>query len=141
MSLLESTSEPSHMLTHNTCASAEINNLRWETQYLFKTVKGRNFVTNYNPKEIFSTKLNNVNVYKLRTFIENLDKGLSLGGKHGLKYGVWNGCVNQTSRALMKVGVFNFNAFLPITSPVLLNAELAIRNYGMMFSYQMTTHK
>lgn len=70
----------------------------------------------------------------------NLNKGLSLSGKSMLKYGVWNGCVNQTSRALFRAGVFNVNAFLPITSPVLLNAELALRNYGMMFSYYLTSN-
>jgi|GEM_PF-4643825 len=41
----------------------------------------------------------------------------------------------------MKAGVFNFNAFLPITSPVLLNAELAVRNYAMLFSHFMTTYR
>ncbi len=106
--------------------------LKWESQYLFKTVKGRNFVTNYT----YSTKP--VNVSKLQKMTNFLDKGLSLSGKQSLKYGVWNGCVNQTSRALLKSGVFNFNAFLPITSPVLLNAELALRNYGMMFSHYLT---
>ncbi|WP_417281967.1 hypothetical protein [Belliella marina] len=119
----------------------KINNLKWETQYFSNTVKGRNFITSYNPKETFSTKLNNVNVTKLQKFTKNLNEGLSLGGKHNLKYGVWNGCVNQTSRALMKAGVFNFNYFLPITSPVLLNAELAMRNYGMLFSHYMIKNK
>ena len=115
--------------------------VKWESQYLFKTVKGRNFITHYNPKEIFSTTLNNVNVTKLQRMTNNLNKGLSLSGNHVLRYGVWNGCVNQSARALFRAGVFNFNTFLPITAPVLLNAELALRNYGMMFSYYMISYE
>ncbi len=99
-----------------------------------------NFVTTYNPNETFSTTLNNVNVSKLQRMTNNLNSGLSLSGNRSLLYGVYNGCVNQTSRALFRAGVLNINAFLPITSPVLLNAELTLRNYGMMFSYYMTTY-
>jgi hypothetical protein len=117
-----------------------LDGVKWESQYLFKTVKGRNFVTRYNPKETFSTTLNNVNVTKLQRMTNNLNNGLSLSGNHTLKYGVWNGCVNQSARALFRAGVFNFNTFLPITTPVLLNAELALRNYGMMFSYYMINY-
>jgi Domain of unknown function (DUF6443) len=115
--------------------------IKWESQYLFKTVEGENFITKYNPNETFSTKINNVNVSKLKNMTNFLNKGKSLSGNHGLKYGVWNGCVNQTSRALFRSGVLNLNTFLPITSPVLLNAELAARNYGMMFSYIMTSKR
>ncbi|HRN55944.1 MAG TPA: RHS repeat-associated core domain-containing protein, partial [Agriterribacter sp.] len=118
-----------------------LDGIKWESQYLFNTVKGRNFITSYDPKETFSTTLNNVNASKLQRMTNFLNRGLSLSGKHSLNYGVWNGCVNQTSRALFMSGVFNVNAFLPITSPVLLNAELALRNYGMMFSYYMATYK
>jgi RHS repeat-associated protein len=118
-----------------------LDGVKWESQYLFKTVKGRNFITRYDPKKTFNTTLNNVNVTKLQRMTSFLDRGLSLSGKHSLNYGVWNGCVNQTSRALFMSGVFNVNAFLPITSPVLLNAELALRNYGMMFSYHMTSYR
>ncbi|HQO86877.1 MAG TPA: RHS repeat-associated core domain-containing protein [Bacteroidia bacterium] len=125
----------------NDLPEGKINNLKWETQYLFKTVKGRNFMTPYKPEETFSTTLNNVNITKLQRMTNNLNKGLSLSGKHSLRYGVWNGCVNQSARALFRAGVFNVNAFLPITSPVLLNAELALRNYGMMFSYYMTSYR
>jgi len=118
-----------------------LNGVKWESQYLFKTVKGRNFITRYNPKKTFSTTLNNVNVTKLQRMTNFLNDGLSLSGKHSLRYGFWNGCVNQSSRALFRAGVFNFNAFLPITAPVLLNAELALRNYGMMFSYYMISYE
>jgi hypothetical protein len=117
-----------------------LDGVKWESQYLFKTVKGRNFVTRYNPSETFSTTLNNVNVTKLQRMTNNLNNGLSLSGNHFLRYGVWNGCVNQSARALFRAGVFNFNTFLPITAPVLLNAELALRNYGMMFSYNMINY-
>lgn len=41
----------------------------------------------------------------------------------------------------MTVGVLNLNAFLPVRSPVLVNAELALRNYGMMFSYHITSQR
>jgi len=86
---------------------------------------------------VFSTKLNNVNVSSLKEMTKNLNNGRSLSNSHSLYYGVWNGCVNQSSRALLYSGVFTLNAFLPITSPVFLNAELAIRNYGMLFSHNM----
>jgi len=118
-----------------------LEGVKWESQYLFNTVKGRNFITSYDPSETFSTTLNNVNVSKLQRMTNSLNSGLSLSGKHSLYYGVWNGCVNQTSRALFRAGVFNVNAFLPITSPVLLNAELALRNYGMIFSYYITSYR
>ena len=48
-----------------------------------------------------------------------------------LKYGLFYGCVNYTSRALFYSGVLNANALLPITSPLLLEAELAIRQLGI----------
>jgi RHS repeat-associated protein len=112
--------------------------IKWESQYLFKTVKGKNFITPYRSEDIFSNTLNNVNLTKLKQMTNNLNSGLSLSGNRSLHYGVWNGCVNQTSRALFKIGVVNVNAFLPITSPLLLSAELTLRNYGMMNAYYLT---
>jgi len=110
--------------------------IKWELPYLFKTVEGENFYTSVtDPSKVFTTKLYNVNLNKLQKMTNFLNKGLSLNGKHILRYGVYNGCVNQTSRALLRSGVLNVNALLPVTSPVFLNAELALRNYGMMFSY------
>lgn len=54
-----------------------------------------------------------------------------------LKYGLLYGCVNYTSRALAFSGVLNVNALLPVTAPVFLNAELAIRNFGIAMSPYM----
>ncbi|RYG50005.1 MAG: hypothetical protein EOO01_11670, partial [Chitinophagaceae bacterium] len=118
-----------------------LDGVKWESQYLLKTVKGENFVTQYIPENTFSTTLNNVNVSKLQRMTDFLNRGLSLTGDDVLLYGVWNGCVNQTARALFTSGILNVNALLPITAPVLLNAELVLRKYGMMFSYYIKPYK
>ena len=68
---------------------------------------------------------------------QHLNSGRNLLNTGSLKYGLFNGCVNYTSRALLYSGVINVNAFLPVTAPVLLNVELAIRNAGMLASYQL----
>ena len=64
----------------------------------------------------------------------NLNAGRNLINTGDLKYGLLYGCVNYTSRALAMSGVLNVNALLPVTVPVLLNLELAIRNLGIYAS-------
>jgi len=76
------------------------NGLKWESQFLLRKVKGTNFITPYKSNEVFSTKLRNVNVTKLKQFTKNLNSGLSLDGGKALLYGFKDGCVNYTSNAL-----------------------------------------
>ena len=60
--------------------------------------------------------------------------GRNLINTGNLKYGLLYGCVNYTSRALAFSGVLNINALLPVTAPVLLNTELAIKSFGIGIS-------
>jgi RHS repeat-associated protein len=117
--------------------------MRWEKQYGKMTLRGKsargknvNFIENGDP--VFTKTLNNVNGSILTKMTDRLMRGQNLIGNSNLKYGFMYGCVNYTSRALFGAGVLNFNALLPLTSPVLLNAELALRNYGMLSSYFFT---
>ena len=72
----------------------------------------------------------------------NLNNGRNLTGTGDLKYGgVYQGCINYTSRALFFSGVLNINALLPITAPLLLNLELGIRQIGIYASPFLTTRK
>lgn len=66
---------------------------------------------------------------------------LKILGNHKLTYGLNNGCVNFTSRALFYSGVLNFNALLPLTAPVFLNIELGLRNAAMITSPMFTNVK
>ncbi len=113
--------------------------LKWEMEYVKRTFQG-NSVSGENVAYIrpshpqIVTKLNNVNGKMLYNMTNNLNTGRNLINTGALKYGLLYGCVNYTSRSLFLSGVINVNALLPVTSPVLLNAELAIRNAGMLAS-------
>lgn len=115
--------------------------LKWEAQFLKKSTPGQNYdyiTLHPRPTPPFKLTLNNVNGRMLRAMTRNLDNGQNLTGTGTLQYSVLRGCVNYSSRALLFSGVININAFLPITSPVLLNFELAIRQYGIYVSPYLT---
>jgi hypothetical protein len=86
----------------------------------------------------FKTELYNVNSNLMKKMTKNLNSGYSLDGSTNLIYGYKNGCINFTSKALLYSGVFNFSALSPISSPLLLNFELATRqlifNHSSQFS-------
>ena len=119
-----------------------IDDLRWELQYVRRTLQG-NSISGINTPMIqpndpqFVTTLNNVNGKLLHKMTNNLNMGRNLINTGNLKYGLLYGCVNYTSRALAFSGVLNINALLPVTAPVLLNAELAIRSFGISISPYM----
>jgi uncharacterized membrane protein len=133
--------------TTNTLVGPSVDNkplldgVKWESKYLLRTVKGRNFKTTHEPSETFGVKLHNVNTNALKRMTNNLNAGKNLLNIGRLNYGVYNGCVNQSARSLLFLGVITANAFLPITAPLLLNAELFLRNYAMMNSYQFLNFK
>ena len=87
--------------------------------------------TNILPASQIQLLINNVNGKILRAMTHNLNNGRNLLNIDDLQYGIGYGCVNFTSRALLYSGVLNANALLPITSPLLLEAELAIRQLGI----------
>lgn len=89
-----------------------------------------NVIIPYNHKSL-TVPVNNVNGKFLRAMTYNLNNGRNLLNTGNLQYGIVYGCVNFTSRALFYSGVLNANALLPITSPLLLEAELAIRQLGI----------
>lgn len=111
----------------------------WELPFVKATLKGKS-VSGINEQIIrsddsqFITTINNVNGKILHNMTNNLNAGRNLINTGNLKYGLFYGCVNYTSRALAMSGVLNVNAFLPVTAPVLLNLELAIRNIGIYAS-------
>ena len=111
----------------------------WELPFVKATLKGKS-VSGINEQIILSddsqfiTTINNVNGKILHNMTNNLNAGRNLINTGNLKYGLFYGCVNYTSRALAMSGVLNVNAFLPVTAPVLLNLELAIRNIGIYAS-------
>jgi len=72
---------------------------------------------------------------------DRLNAGQNLLGTGPLKYGLLKGCVNYNARALFSAGVVNVNALLPITAPVLLNFELALRNAGIYASSYLYSNK
>jgi RHS repeat-associated protein len=120
-----------------------LNGLKWEMQYVKLTLKGESIngangalIESNSPQII--TKLNNVNGRLLSSMTDRLNSGRNLLNTGPLKYGLFNGCVNYTSRALFYSGVFNINALLPVTSPVLLNFELTLRNIGIIASPFLT---
>ncbi|RLD72707.1 MAG: hypothetical protein DRI87_05400 [Bacteroidetes bacterium] len=115
------------------------NGLKWEMEYVKRTLQGRSVqgenVAYIKPKHpSIDTRLNNVNLKWLYKMTNRLNDGRNLLNTGRLKYGLFNGCVNYTSRALLYAGVVNVNAFLPVTAPVLLNLELFLRNAGMLTS-------
>jgi RHS repeat-associated protein len=123
--------------------------LKWESQFLHRSVKGQNYdyiknhpdIRNGKVIEPFKHTLRNVNGKILVKMTENLNAGKTLTGIGNLKYSVLRGCVNYTSRALFLAGVPTVNAFLPITSPVFLNFELAVRQAGIFASPHLTNNK
>jgi hypothetical protein len=56
----------------------------------------------------------------------NASIGRNLLNTGCLKYGLFNGCVNYTSRALLFSGVLNVNAFLPVTAPSSASISVAL---------------
>lgn len=92
----------------------------------------QSFILQGEPK--FPTQLYNINGRLMRKFTQNLNSGHKLIGGKILTYGLNNGCVNFTSRALFYSGVINVNALLPLTAPVLLSAEIGLRNMAIYSS-------
>ncbi|PKP47772.1 MAG: hypothetical protein CVT92_16695 [Bacteroidetes bacterium HGW-Bacteroidetes-1] len=118
--------------------------LKWEMEYVKRTLQGNSVAGENNayirPNQAqIVTKLNNVNGKMLFNMTSRLNSGHNLLGGT-LKYGLFNGCVNYTSRALLYSGVVNINAFLPVTAPVLLNAELFIRQLGIYAAPILTNY-
>ena len=113
--------------------------LKWEMAYVKRTLQGNSVngenVAYIRPKQPqLVAKLNNINGKMLYNMTNNLNAGRNLINTGALKYGLLYGCVNYTSRSLFLSGVLNVNALLPVTAPVLLNVEIAIRNAGMLAS-------
>lgn len=114
----------------------DLSGLKWEMEYVKRQLVGQpiqgsnRVIIPYNHKS-FTVPVNNVNGKILRAMTHNLNNGRNLLNIDDLQYGIGYGCVNFTSRALLYSGVLNANALLPITSPLLLEAELAIRQLGI----------
>ncbi len=114
----------------------DLSGLKWEMEYVKRQLAGQpiqgsnNVIIPYNHKSL-TVPVNNVNGKFLRAMTYNLNNGRNLLNTGNLQYGIVYGCVNFTSRALFYSGVLNANALLPITSPLLLEAELAIRQLGI----------
>ena len=107
------------------------NQLEWEMYYAkqslkFQSVDGSNSF-NRSWDKYSNVQLNNLNGKLLSGMTKNLNNGRNLLNIGRLKYGILHGCVNQTSRALLYAGVININAFMPLTAPLLLNAEMLAR--------------
>lgn len=114
-----------------------LDGLKWEWQYVKEQLKGHAklgenvaYIKPNHPN--LHITLHNVNGKILSTMTENLNNKLNLLGTDVLKYGAAIGCVNYSSRALFFAGVLNVNALLPVTAPVLLNAELYLRAAGII---------
>lgn len=114
----------------------DANGLEWESQYLTHSVHAENsqYINIPRGDAHFSSQINNINGNILNRMTNNLNQNCNLLGFGSFKYGVMRGCVNYTSRALLYAGVPTVNAFLPITSPVFLNFELAVRQMGIYSS-------
>jgi hypothetical protein len=114
------------------------NAMKWELQYVkeqlnWNAVDAANWdIIKTDPAVV--TKLNNVNGKILGTFTDRLSMSKNLNGGNSFKYGLLKGCVNYNARALFRAGVFNVNALLPVTAPLLLNAELGLRQFGIYAS-------
>ncbi len=123
----------------NKMSFAANDGVAWELPFVKATITG-NSVSGINIPMIqpndpqFVTTLNNVNGKLLHKMTNNLNLGRNLINTGRLKYGLLYGCVNYTSRSLAFSGVLNINALLPVTAPALLNAELAIRSFGIGIS-------
>lgn len=113
-----------------------IDDYNWEMTFVKEQFKGNPFPGKNAPviktgDPVVNVSLTNVNGKIMRAITNNLNNGRNLLNIGKLKYGILYGCVNMTSRALLYSGVINANAFLPITSPLFLQAELAIRQLGI----------
>lgn len=121
--------------------------LKWEMAYVKSTLKGYSqpgenvsYMKPDAPVFLPST-LRNVNGKWLSTMTDRLNSGRNLLITGRLKYGLLYGCVNYNARALFGAGVLNVNALLPVTAPVLLNAEMAIRQVGIYVSPYLNTFR
>ena len=123
----------------NKMSFAANDGVAWELPFAKATLTGNSVsginipMTQQNDSQ-FVTTLNNVNGKLLHKMTNDLNMGRNLINTGNLKYGLLYGCVNYTSRALAFSGVLNINALLPVTAPVLLNTELAIRSFGIGIS-------
>jgi RHS repeat-associated protein len=113
--------------------------VKWEMQFVKRSLQGnpapgenQSYIDPGDPQVV--TRLNNVNGSLLLKMTNRLNAGRNLLDTGPLKYGLLYGCVNYNARALLFAGVLNFNAFLPVTFPLLLNAELALRQVGILAS-------
>lgn len=121
--------------------------LKWEMAYVKSTLKGYSqpgenvsYLKPDAPVFLPST-LRNVNGKWLSTMTDRLNSGRNLLITGRLKYGLLYGYVNYNARALFGAGVLNVNALLPVTAPVLLNAEMAIRQVGIYVSPYLNTFR
>ena len=113
-----------------------IDDYNWEMTFVKEQFKGnpfpgKNASVIKTREPVVNVSLTNVNGKIMRAMTNNLNNGRNLLNIGNLQYGIGYGCVNMTSRALLYSGVINANAFLPITSPLFLQAELAIRQLGI----------
>jgi len=113
--------------------------LKWEWLYVKRSLQGdpvaglnKALIRPKNAQVV--TTVRNVNGKWLSKMTNNLNSGRNLLNTGAFNYGLFNGCVNYTSRAFLYSGVINVNAFLPVTAPLLLNAELFIRQMGIYAS-------
>ncbi len=118
----------------------QVSDVKWETQYITKSVKAENVDYIGSSKNVFTTKIRNINGKILSNMTSNINGGKNLLGFGEFNYGLARGCVNYTSRALLFAGVPTINAFLPITAPVFLNFELGIRQLAIYSSPYMINY-
>jgi len=119
--------------------------LGWEWEYVRRSLKfdpawgeNQSYIRSNQPH--ITTRLNNINGKWLLSMTKRLNSNRNLLNSGPLKYGLFQGCVNYNARALLFAGVPTVNAFLPVTAPVLLNLELAIRQAGIFASPYRITH-
>lgn len=106
-----------------------------DIEYLQRHIKvgnGRHY-TGY-PTTGPKIELHNVNGRILEGMTRNLSKGKGLWGIGELNYGMKFGCMNHTARALWGVGIPNLTGLMSISHPLILNAELFIRQQGIYSS-------
>ncbi|MFA6922992.1 MAG: RHS repeat-associated core domain-containing protein [Bacteroidales bacterium] len=122
------------------------SDLGWEWEYVKKSLKGDpafgenvSYIKTSDPK-FLPIKISNVNGKWLLSMTNRLNANRNLLNSGNLTYGLFQGCVNYNARALLFAGIFNINAFLPVTSPMFLNLELTIRQAGIYASPYLTTH-
>jgi len=116
------------------------NDLKWEMQFAKRQLQG-DPIGGENVKyidaddiakgKVVTNTVYNVNKTVFSKLADNLNCDRTLLNTGKFTYGAGYGCVNYMSRELLYSGVFNFNAFLPITAPLLLNLELGIRQMAI----------